>query len=217
MEPDTAGRRKRQIVQSWLNLYGFSPRIASRRRGFASRRSRVRIPLAPLKLRVSAVRCPPIYVRQLGSEAGDPALLEGLPELSLIGPLVALEHRLDRLPATEFAEHLERLVHQVGSELPSERMPTPARLRLQPREGLRLLPPQKSGNAALVHLVASIEEGTTGAFSLSSALPSRLLQGVERPTPALSHPLRASWERAATAASTTNSSPPISEGVRCRV
>ena len=43
---------------------------------------------------------------------------KGRPELVLVGPLVALEHRLGRLPATELADNLEGLIHEIGGKLP---------------------------------------------------------------------------------------------------
>ena len=54
---------------------------------------------------------PAIRFPLFGLRAGPPAVVEGLPELVLVGPLVALEHCLGRLPAAELAEDLERLVH----------------------------------------------------------------------------------------------------------
>ena len=39
------------------------------------------------------------------------------------------------------SKHLQRLVHQVGSKLPPQRVPAPAGLRLQSRKNLGLLPP----------------------------------------------------------------------------
>ena len=51
--------------------------------------------------------------------------------MCLVGPLVALEHRLGRLPATQLAEHLEWLVHEVGGELPPQGMPASAGLRVE--------------------------------------------------------------------------------------
>lgn len=58
----------------------------------------------------------------MGSGANSPAVREGLPELGFVRALEAAEHRLCRLPATEFAEHLERLVHQVRGKLPPQRV-----------------------------------------------------------------------------------------------
>ena len=68
------------------------------------------------------------WSRQLGLEVG---CLAGLPELSFIGPLVALQDRLDRLPAAKLAEHLERQTQEVRRELPPERVPAAASLRFQ--------------------------------------------------------------------------------------
>ena len=53
----------------------------------------------------------------IGSGTAPSVLLDGLPEPILVGPLVALEDCFGRLPATEFAEHLEWQVHEVGGEL----------------------------------------------------------------------------------------------------
>ena len=61
-----------------------------------------------------------------GSHTGPVAFVQSFPEPVPVGPLVALEHRLGRLPATQLAEHLERLIHQVRGELPPERMPRTA-------------------------------------------------------------------------------------------
>ena len=41
------------------------------------------------------------------------AVLQCLPEPRLVGPVVALAHGPDRLPAAELAEHLERMIHRV--------------------------------------------------------------------------------------------------------
>jgi len=49
------------------------------------------------------------------------------PELYLVGPLVTTEHGLGRPPAPEFAEHLERLVHEVGCEFAPQRVPSRVR------------------------------------------------------------------------------------------
>ena len=53
----------------------------------------------------------------IGSGTAPPVLLDSLPEPVLVGPLVALEDGFGRLPATEFTEHLEGQVHEVGGEL----------------------------------------------------------------------------------------------------
>ena len=63
------------------------------------------------------------------------------PKLSLVRPLVAVEHRLGVLPAAKLAEHLERLVHQVARKLASQRVPTPPVLPLHPRESFGSAPP----------------------------------------------------------------------------
>lgn len=52
-----------------------------------------------------------------------PAVFEGRTELFLVGLPVTLQHRLGCLPTTEFAEHLEWLVHEVGGELPPRVIP----------------------------------------------------------------------------------------------
>ena len=57
------------------------------------------------------VRCFVFANLRSGERPG--AVLQCLPEPSLVGPLVALEHGLGRLPAAELAEHLQRLIHQV--------------------------------------------------------------------------------------------------------
>ena len=66
-----------------------------------------------------------------GSRTDLSAVFEGLPESALIGSLITLKHRLNRLPAAEPAEHLERLVHEVRGELPPEGVPAAATLRFQ--------------------------------------------------------------------------------------
>ena len=109
-------------------------------------------PAAPIELtgfRGSDVR----YLCSLnGSRTGPPAVTEGLSEPILVGPLVALEHRLGRLPAAEVAEHLERLIHEVRGELPPQGVPAAATLGFQPRACHSLIPPvtdQPTGSRTL--------------------------------------------------------------------
>ena len=61
-------------------------------------------------------------------------MLQRFPEPRLVGPLVAPEYDLGRLPAAELAEHLQRLIHEVRGKFPPERVPAPATLRFQARE-----------------------------------------------------------------------------------
>ena len=46
-----------------------------------------------------------------------------------------VEHRLGSLPAPEFAQDLERLIHEVRGELPPRRVPAAATLGFQPGAG----------------------------------------------------------------------------------
>ncbi len=65
-------------------------------------------------------------------------------EMVGVGPacVVTAQHGLGRLPPSEFAEHLERQVHQVAGKLPSQRVPAPSALRRESCEALRPLPPE---------------------------------------------------------------------------
>ena len=91
------------------------------------RRSQVRILQRPLNLGESDSRCLFPLDR---SRIGPAAVVEGLPEPTFVGSLTTLEHRLGSLPATELAEHPERLIHQVRGKLPPQRVPAPATFRL---------------------------------------------------------------------------------------
>ena len=65
------------------------------------------------------------------------------------GRLMAAQPLSGGLPSTKPAKDRERQTHQVRGELPRERVRTPARLRLQPRRGRRLLPPAMHAHAAV--------------------------------------------------------------------
>ena len=80
--------------------------------------------------RIPAILFPP----NRGSDGNSAAAFERLPQLCLVGALVTLKHRLGRLPATKLAEHLEGLVHEVGGELPPQRVPAFTALGFQTRE-----------------------------------------------------------------------------------
>ena len=58
----------------------------------------------------------------VGGNGDPPAVFEALSELVLVGPLIALEDGLGRLPAAQLAEHLEWLVYEVRSELPPQKV-----------------------------------------------------------------------------------------------
>ncbi len=100
-------------------------------------RSVVRIYPGPLNLRESRVRFPLLDSRCSGSGTGSPAVLEGILELPLVGLLVALEDRLRGLPAAEFAQNLQRLVHEVRGELLPQGVPAAATLGFQSLRALR--------------------------------------------------------------------------------
>ena len=76
------------------------------------------------------------------SAAKPPAGFQSLPKLSFVGSLIALKHRLGGLPSAQLAEHLERLVHQVGRKFAPQRVPASPTLRFQPRERLGSVPPR---------------------------------------------------------------------------
>ena len=98
------------------------------------------------------------------SETGSCVVFQCLPEMSLIGPLITLEHGLSILPAVELAEHLQRLVHEIGGELPPQGMPAPATLRLQPGKRPCPRPPRAGLRNAPVPLGQGRESGQpTGA------------------------------------------------------
>ena len=78
-----------------------------------------------------AVRTPAISFPPNGIRCDGAAARERPPEPVLVGPLATLEYRLGRLPPAELAEHLEGLVHEVGSELPLQGVPASAALWLQ--------------------------------------------------------------------------------------
>ena len=67
------------------------------------RRAWVRILQHPLNLGDSRGRILAVCSRQIGSGVGLAAALEGSPKLSFVSPLIALEHGLGCLPATELA------------------------------------------------------------------------------------------------------------------
>ena len=71
-------------------------------------------------------RVPAIWFPLIASRANSMTVGKRLPKLSLVRLLISLEHRLGRLPAPQFAEHLQRLVHKVGRALRlSECQPRP--------------------------------------------------------------------------------------------
>ena len=85
--------------------------------------------------------------------------LQRRPQRVLVRALVAVQHRLGVPPATQLAEHLQRLVHQVRRELPPKRVPPAARLAREPGPLLRLPPPATDQVAR--GLPASVGDGST--------------------------------------------------------
>ena len=98
-----------------------------------------------------------------------------MPELPLVGPLVAAEHGLGVLPAAELAKHLQRLVHEVGCELPPQGVLATETLALQLRKRLGLFSTVPREPAAHAR-EGILGRGQQGSVPDPGVVPPRFLQ-----------------------------------------